>query len=103
MASEIILNIIHLPHRIDRWTILMEELRSQSISNYRIWDGIIDGGLSCRGISKAHKQIVAFAKLNHMQYVLIGEDDLHFTAPGAFNFYCDNIPQDFDLFLGGIT
>ena len=28
---------------------------------------------------------------------------MKFTAPGAFRYYLQNKPQDFDLYLGGIT
>ena len=37
-----------------------------------------------------------------MQSILIAEDDIKFTDIGAFDFYLKNIPNDFDLYLGGI-
>lgn len=96
------LNIIHLPERLDRAELIKNELIEQGITNYKIWDGIKDSSLVCRGISKAHKQIVQFAKENNFSEVLIGEDDLHFTSKGAFCYFIDNKPDDFDIFLGGI-
>lgn len=36
------LHIIHLPDRKDRLETLKKELEIQSISDYRIWNGIID-------------------------------------------------------------
>jgi hypothetical protein len=97
------LNIIHLPQRNDRMEILLGELSSQHIVNFKLWDGIIDPDKTCSGISRAHKQVVHFAKENKFPEVLIAEDDLHFTAPGAFDFFIKNKPPDFDIYLGGIS
>lgn len=96
------LNIIHLPHRTDRMELLMKELEGQGITNYQIWDGIIDREHAPRGISQAHKQIVRAAKAEGLPQVLIGEDDMHFTDKGAFEYFLNNQPQKFDIFLGGI-
>jgi hypothetical protein len=97
------LHIIHLPQRNDRMEILFNELDSQGISEFKIWDGIVDPDKTCRGIAKAHKQIVRYAKENKLPEVLIAEDDLHFTSPGAFDFFLQNKPKDFDLYLGGVS
>jgi hypothetical protein len=97
------IHIIHLPHREDRLLLLQKELVEQNINDYKIWDGIIDKALPCRGISKAHKQIVAFAKRNKFKQILIAEDDLNFTATDAFDYYLRNVPVEFDIFLGGIS
>jgi len=96
------LNIIHLPHRIDRLQLLRQELSEQNISNFRIWDGITDVEAPHIGISKAHKQIVRDAQDNNLSEVLIGEDDLHFTAAGSFRFFLDNKPADYDIYLASI-
>jgi hypothetical protein len=96
------LNIIHLPHRTDRFELLQKELASQGITDYQIWNGIMDAELPARGISRAHKQIVRDAADKGLPEVLIGEDDLHFTGRGAFDFYLNHKPRNFDLYLGGI-
>jgi hypothetical protein len=95
-------NIIHLPHRKDRFEILQQELQQQNITDFRIWDGIVDVEMPCTGISKAHKQIVKFALHNDLPEILIGEDDLRFTKEGAFRFFIENKPTDFDIYLAGI-
>lgn len=95
------LNIIHLPHRTDRWQSLQSELANQHITDYQIWDGIIDPELSCRGISRAHKRIIMEARNKGLSSVMIAEDDVKFTAPGAFAWYLEQQPTDFDLYLGG--
>src|ERR1035437_4748267 len=96
------LNIIHLPTRVDRWNLLQKELQEQNITDIKIWNGIIDSTLILRGISQAHKQIVKDAKEKNLSEVLIGEDDLHFTSKGAFKFFLDNKPKDFDIYLGSV-
>lgn len=97
-----LLNIIHLTHRKDRLINLIKELDNQLITEYLIWDGILDLENPSRGISKAHKQIVQMAKKNNLPFVLIAEDDIKFTAKGAFNYFLQSEPKDYDLYLGGI-
>jgi hypothetical protein len=97
------LHIIHLPHRKDRLTLLQNELTKQEIADVKMWDGIADNSLPCRGISRAHKQIIAWAKENKLKEVCIAEDDIQFSAPGAFLYFKNRKPSDFDLYLGGIT
>lgn len=97
------LHIIHLQHREDRLTILFDELRLQQIHARQIWEGITDNDYPARGILKAHQQIVAWAKQQGLPRVIIAEDDIKFSAKGAWRFYLDQIPGDFDLYLGGIT
>lgn len=96
------LNIIHLSSRTDRLHTLNNELNQQNISDFRIWPGISDEHLPCKGISKAHKQIVKYAQGNNLSEVLIAEDDLKFTDFGAFNFFLENKPSDYDLYLSSV-
>lgn len=96
------INVIHLPKRIDRMRSLQKELQEQGITDYKIWSGIIDSEIIERGISKAHKQIVKYAKDNCLSEILIGEDDLHFTDKNSLKFFLANKPSDYDIYLGGI-
>ena len=96
------LNIIHLSDRIDREKLLKKEMKEQNIFDYRLWDGIVDPKIPSRGISKAHKQIVKYARINLLQEILIAEDDLKFTSKGSFEFFLKNKPNDFDIYLAGI-
>ena len=95
-------NIIHLPNRIDREESFKKELKEQNISDYQVWEGIVDDKIPARGISNAHKQIVRFARNNSLEEILIAEDDLKFSSKGAFEFFLKNKPKDFDIYLGGI-
>lgn len=71
----------------------------------RFWEGeicrdkFIDGRV---GILRSFKKIVRWAKENNLERVTIGEDDLLFSAPGAWQYYLDNIPEDYDTFLGSV-
>lgn len=97
------MNIIHLPNRVDRYSLIKKEIADQQITDVRFWDGISDEILPCRGIAKAHKQIVAWAAIKNHEEILVAEDDVKFTAIGAFQYYIQNKPKHFDIYLGGIT
>jgi hypothetical protein len=34
---------------------------------------------------------------------MIAEDDIEFTAPDAFKYFCDHRPNVYDLYLGAIS
>lgn len=98
-----VLNIIHLPHRFDRLALLQRELESENITEVRIWGGIICIENPCTGISRAHKQVVQYAMESNLPEILIGEDDLHFSSRGAFNYFMHQKPIEYDLYLGGLS
>lgn len=95
------MNIIHLSHRADRLALLTSELAVQDLKAC-IWPGILDPEDPKKGISRAHKQVVAWAKKQQLSSIIIAEDDIRFTAPGAFDHFIKTMPADFDLYLGGI-
>ncbi len=82
-------------------SLLMQQLTAQNITDYKIWPAIMDTP-RCKGISRAHKQIIQSAKENGLPEVLVFEDDIKFEAAGAFDYYMQNKPEDFDIYLGGI-
>ena len=96
------LNIIHLQERTDRRNILLKQLIAQKIP-YKIWHGVEIANQPYRAISRSHKAIVQFAKDTNQPYVIVGEDDLLFTSPRAWQYYLDNMPEDFDIYLGTIS
>jgi hypothetical protein len=95
------LNIIHLPHRIDREELYNRELAIQGITNYQIREGVVHDNTFI-AIATAHKRIVREAKTMGLKKVLIGEDDLKFTCPTSFQYFLDNEPADYDLYLASI-
>jgi len=69
----------------------------------RFWEGdLTDEVFPCKNISRSFKKIVQYAKEERLPMITIGEDDLHFTSPNSWKYYIENIPEDFDLYLGGI-
>ena len=107
-----VLNIIHIP--IDQLT---GPLRSEATRRehnikahafqhkipYALWDGIMVKNLPHTGISRSHKQIVQHAKDMGLNLAFIAEDDFKLTSPNSWNHFIDNLPDDFDLYLGGIS
>lgn len=94
-------HIIHNPLRHTRFITLSYELYQQQITTYLIWPAIHDSP-ACRGVAKAHKQIVSWAKEQGLHQVTIMEDDVKFPGVNGYKWYLDNMPEDFDLYLGGI-
>ena len=86
----------------ERLVRLLNELESNNINNFELWEGTVDQYSTKRGINKSHKQIVEYAKLAKWDEVLIMEDDVRFCGKDAFNYFLDNKPQDFDIYLSGI-
>lgn len=95
-------HVIHMPHRTDRMNNLMRQFEEQNITDYKIWDAIVHPMVTHVGVAKSHKMIVEFAKQNHLPEVLIMEDDVCFSAKGAFDYFLANKPKDFDIYLSSI-
>jgi hypothetical protein len=95
------MNIIHNQYRPDRWATLLHELERQGITDYRIWPAILDNPI-CKGVSRAHKQIVQYAKDWKIPEIIIAEDDIKFPAKDGYKYFLSKKPEDFDLYLGGI-
>ncbi len=97
------INIIHLkndpkyPHREEREKSVIHQMEMEGCE-YKFWDGILEKSRKV-GINKAHKQIVQWAKETNQLYVTIAEDDLLWYGSGAWKYYLDNMPEDFDLYL----
>lgn len=80
----------------------LQQFHQQSIEQgfgYRVWPGIFCRGNNKQGINLAHRQIVQYAKDNNLPYVCISEDDCRFMAPGAWRYFLENTPADFDIYL----
>ena len=94
------LHIIHDDRRIERYQPLLDELQAQGLTpdDYVIWPATVLG-LVVNSINASHKKIVEWAKLEQLPMVCIAEDDLQFTAAGAWQYFVGNIPKDFDLYL----
>lgn len=75
-------------------------LQGQDV-NLRFWPAKFNHKV-CTGISRAHKNVVLYAQGRQLPFICIAEDDFYFTAPGAWEYFLNNIPEDFDLYLASI-
>jgi len=95
------LNIIH-GKQSKRLPILYKELSEQEITDFEIWQGVHDSNSVVRSINLSHKQIVQNAKDLGLQKVCIAEDDIMFLHPQGYQYFLENEPQTYDMYLGGI-
>lgn len=93
-------NVIHKPDRKDRYDLITKEAQKQGFE-IRWWDAIVEFPPKT-GICKAHKQIIRWAKEQNLPYVLVLEDDCAFTDKGAMDRFVSTIPEDYDIYLGGV-
>lgn len=96
------LNILHLERRKDRMDSLLKQLSEQEISFFSIHEAIDQKVNTKQAITIGHKRIIQEAKNNNKPNCIIAEDDLVFTAKGAWNYFLSQIPEDYDLFCGVI-
>src|SRR5688572_23825740 len=69
----------------------------------RFWEGETgEEVFRCKYISRAFKKIVMYAKEENLEHITIAEDDMVLTANGAWKYYLENWPEDFDTYLGGV-
>jgi len=94
--------IIHNSDRIDRYRVLMNELREQGIDNYELMPALHDDNFAYIGISKAHKNVIQHAKNEGLESIIVAEDDLKFFGKGAFDYWMKRTPKEYDLWLGGV-
>lgn len=92
------INIIHLSRRTDRYQSLMQQLASQNIKDYQLWEGIEHQNV-WTGISRAFKNIVRDAKEKELPMVMIAEDDIVFTDKDSMKYFLENMPSYFDMYI----
>lgn len=93
-------HVIHDLLRKDRYELLQKEIAEQNLE-VRMWDAI-KSTKPKMGISLAHKQIVRWAKENNESEIIIMEDDCHWVAKGAFDYFISKKPKDYDIYLSSI-
>lgn len=68
----------------------------------RFWEGVTVSKLSGTNICKAMKLIVRYAKEMNDEMVTIAEDDCAFTQHWGWKYYLEKMPEEFDIYSGGI-
>lgn len=95
-----IINIIYDERQSDDYARLLEEFIGQSIiPKYKFWNCIINKDSVVKSINASHKMIVNWAKDNKMDYVVIAEQDLHFSCPTSWEYFLRNKPFNYDIYL----
>lgn len=95
------LNVIHHDIRYERKESFERQFKEQGIE-YKVWDAVRGHNPMAKNISLAHKRIIQWAKENDLEEVMVAEDDILFHAPDAWQYFLNNKPESFDLYLGGI-
>lgn len=93
------LYIIYDDRRFEKYPLLIKELEEQGITDYELIPAIIDKRSVVESINAGHKALVRMAKEKKMPYIAIAEDDLMFTAKGAWQYFLDNIPETYDVYV----
>lgn len=95
------INVIHNPESKERGEKLQKVIDEYNL-DVKYWPAIYDKEMPFRGICKAHKQIIQYAKDKGLGSVCIAEDDFYFTSKQSWKYFLENIPMDYDVYLSGI-
>jgi hypothetical protein len=97
--------VINLPERTDRLLQFKNELPKLFTNTEVIVQPGIINPIPYKGIADAHLSCIRMAKEKDWEYVLIMEDDLFIPSVNAKQYMKDafnNVPNNFDICLGGI-
>lgn len=97
MTEELIVNCLHVFHREDREKLALSQAKEQGFY-MRFWDGEIFPHDRKKGICRGFKKIVQDAKDCGYKYCCIMEDDCRFFGHGAWGYYLEKMPDDFDIY-----
>lgn len=95
------INCLNLLHRTDRRDNAISEFKKQNIQTYQFWTPVAHE-TAFISISKSHKMIVQHAKNNGDEICCVCEDDISFADIGAWQYFIENIPNEFSLYLSSI-
>ncbi len=94
-----IVHVINCDHRPERLARFLKEADEQGFG-VMVTVGEVIPHNAKMGICRSHKKIVQYAKDNNMPMVAIAEDDCRMMGGvGAWKYFVDNMPDDFDLYL----
>jgi hypothetical protein len=82
---------------------LMRELVAQGLTDKVMFFPFVHDFRGAKhGINEAHKQIISYAKVAGFDEVIVLEDDVRFCGEGAFDYFLQNKPEDYDIYLSGV-
>lgn len=97
---DIIPNILFDDRRVELYDVIVEEMKRQGIKEYK-WHSPIFEGSVVHSINISQKKIVREAKERGDKICVIFEQDIFFPADDGWEYFINNIPNDFDIFIGG--
>lgn len=92
------LNVIFDSRRIEKYEPLIEELKRQNITDYKIWPCIMKPDV-VESINASHKMIVNYAKGLGLKEICIAEEDLMFPNENGWDYFLEHKPKSYDLYL----
>lgn len=87
--------------RTEKFGPLLNELKRQGITSYRIISPVEDSQSVIRSINLSHKSIIRLAKDLKLDKVAVWEEDCLIPHPDGWNRFLGDTPEDFDIYLGG--
>jgi len=97
---DIVPNILYDDRRLEHFPLIVEEMKRQNIVNYK-WVSPIMSNSVVKSINISQKSIVQKAKDNGEEMVCIIEQDIMFPSENGWQYFLENIPKDFDVYIGG--
>lgn len=95
-----IINVIHDNRVFGRIEPLIEEFEKYGIE-YKIHEACIDKKTVLESITESFRRIIQYAKDEGLSEIIIAEDDLHFPCDGAWEYFLNNKPDEYDVYVGG--
>lgn len=93
-------HVIHLSERTDRYELALREADEHGLT--LIFHDGIRAVPAKVGINLAHKKVIQHAKDNNLPEVCAAEDDFHVLGKGAVEYFVNNKPSDYDLYLASV-
>lgn len=79
---------------------LIKEFEIQKV-DFKFWDAVRLTESVVKSINASHKMIVRWAKENNQSECIIAEQDLMFTSPYSWEYFMEQKPNEFDIYLWG--
>jgi hypothetical protein len=93
-------NILYDDRRLEYFPLIVDEMQRQGIVDYK-WVSPIMSNNVVKSINLSQKSIVQKAKDNNEEMVCIFEQDIHFPHEKGWQYFLDNMPKEFDVYIGG--
>lgn len=100
MAKPPKLNVIFDSRRSEKYEPLIQELKRQKINDFEVWPCLLLPDV-IHSINASHKMIVRDAKEKGLVECCIAEDDLFFPSVGGWEWFLQNKPPVYEIYVGG--